>query len=275
MTARVSESTAAWTQQVISAEALREVVELCNAETIDVLPVKGIVTGQLLYDDISERPLSDVDVRVRPESLMPLLVAGKRAGWKVVRVSRTYRNVVFHVGGRMVDVETDVGPPGLCSLTVDTMLARSTYDAALGFEHRVPELHDHALLVCVNVFKDKLVTASAHAVADVERIASLPGFDPVRLAAIAAESDVRSLVWIVADWLWRERGIDPWRAVRNAIGARAPRPFYASIFRRLLEHERGARLPMIVLARAASDSPVRRLEALSRMAACAVELRLR
>ena len=46
-----SKETTAWVQQTFSAEALHDVVDVCDAHGIDVLPVKGIVTGRLLYDD--------------------------------------------------------------------------------------------------------------------------------------------------------------------------------------------------------------------------------
>lgn len=269
-----SPETTAWVQQLLSAEALHAVVDLCASEGIDLLPVKGVITGRLLYDDVSERPLGDIDIRVRTRDLRRLLDAGRRAGWGIIRVQRAYANAVFDVCGRMVDVEATVGPPGLCGLTVDAMIARSTFDASLGFTHRVPELHDHALLLCVNVFKDKLVEAAAHAISDVERIARLPSFEPRRFVALAQASGATTLAWIVADWLARERAAEPWRLVREALPP-PPRPRYAALFRRWIEAGRAGSLRLRLLARVAHDSPARRAEALAALAAMVVEMRLR
>lgn len=270
----VSPETTAWVQQLLSAEALHAVVDLCAKENIDVLPVKGVITGRFLYDDVSERPLSDVDVRVRPRDLGRLLVAGRRAGWGVIRVQRAYANVVFDVCGRMVDVEGTVGPPGLCGLSVDAMIARSSFDASLGFGHRVPELHDHALLLCVNVFKDKLVSASSHAISDLTRIAGVAPFEPRRLAALAQATGAATLVWIVADWLARERAAEPWRLVRGALHP-PPRPRYAALFRRWTEDGGAGSLRLRLLVRLAHDSKTRRAFAMAALAAMSVETGLR
>jgi hypothetical protein len=270
----VSPETTAWVQHVLSAEALQAVVDVCTNERIDVLPVKGVVTGRLLYDDVSERPLGDVDVRVRPRDLGRLVEAGRRAGWGVIRIQRAYANVVFEVGGRMVDVEATVGPPGLCGLTVEAMIARSTFDASLGFRHRVPELHDHALLLCVNVFKDKLVGASPHAISDVERIARLPGFEPRRFGVLAQASSAATLAWIVADWLARERAAKPWGLVREALEP-PPRPRYAALFRRWIEAGRAGSLRLRLLMRMAHDSKARRAGAVVALAGMIVETHLR
>ena len=62
----------------------------------------------------------------------------------------TFETIVDRV---LVEVETSVGPPGLCGLAVDTMIAHATRGAE---GHLEPELHEHALLLAVNVFKDKL-----------------------------------------------------------------------------------------------------------------------
>jgi hypothetical protein len=175
--------------------------------------------------------------------------------------SRAYENLVFVVGDWMVDVEASIGPPGLCALTVDAMMRRATWETEpYGFRHRRPELHDHALLLCVNAFKDKLVHANDDALRDLELIAMRPDFDARALAARAREGDARTIAWFVADWLVRTRGATAWQHVQKALGVE-PRPLYARLLRGLTKA--GSRsLATRILSRAAADSPLRRAFAL-------------
>lgn len=246
---------------------LRRVADVCDAHRIEILPVKGVLTAHLLYEDVAERPITDVDVRVRPRDLERLVVAGQRAGWKLLQNSRPYRNVVFDLDGRTVDIEATVGPPGLCGLSVDDMLARSTESVApFGFRHRQPEIHDHALVLCVNAFKDKFVFAHPGSIRDLTLIAEQREFDPARLVALARECGVNSILWIVADWLAGRPGNERWRAVRALVGARPPRAVYTWLFARALERARPESLPIRIVARAGADSPRRQLDALVFMA---------
>src|SRR5581483_5943557 len=131
---------------------------------------KGIVTSSLLYTDIAERPMLDADVRVRPRDLEGALIAAKRAGADIVARYRAYGSAMLMFDGMQVDIETGVGPPGLCDLSVDRMFSHAERSHVLGFDHLIPELHDHALLLYVNVFKDKIPLAQPASLEDVRRI---------------------------------------------------------------------------------------------------------
>ena len=245
----------------LAEDMLRQVLDVCEAHAIPVLPVKGVLTARLFYRDVAERPICDVDIRVVPRDLDRLVVAGQRAGWELLRHSRPYQNVVFGICGRSLDVEASVGPPGLCGLTIKDMLDRSTESIApFGFRHRQPELHDHALVLCVNAFKDKLVLAAQGAIGDLTLIAARPEFDPPRLVALAHRSEVASILWIVADWLGCRPGNEPWRVVRDLLGLRPPRELYTRLWSAFQASPRS--LPLRILARAGADRPRRQIEAL-------------
>jgi hypothetical protein len=253
-------------------ETLREVLTVAHAAGIDVLPVKGVVTARTLYADPAERPLADIDVRVRPRDVARLARVGERAGWAVHSRSWTYQNVVFAVRERHVDVEASVGPRAMCALSIDTMLSRSSeHVEPFGFSHRRPEVHDHALLMCFNVFKDKLAHAAPHAVEDVVRIARAPGFLPGRLAELAREARSAAVVAIVADWLAPRES--RWREVSRALGD--PRPTFSRAYRGLVERGETTTMPMRLLMRTGSDSPLRRAEALAWSFAWTIETRAR
>jgi hypothetical protein len=253
----------AWGRHLAAREALRELVAELGVRR--VMPVKGVLTARWLYDDVIERPIADLDVRVRPSDVARVADVARARGWRVERYAPAYDNVVLDVRGVGVDVEAALGPPGLCALGMDAVFERAvSFEAAFGFPVLAPELHDHALLLALNAFKDKLAFTSDGCKEDLARIGRLPELDPGRLARLARASRVSAVVWIVADWL--ADASDGWRAVRGALGPRPPRPLYVALVKSLI-----SRAPMSLaarlVARAGSDDPRSGLRALRRAAA--------
>jgi hypothetical protein len=238
----------AWAVQLRARAAVRALSDECAKDDVPVLPVKGIVTSALLYSDIAERPMLDADVRVRPRDLDRALVAARRAGAEIHARNHAYRSAILMFDGMQVDVETGVGPPGLCDLCVDAMLSRASQSTLLGFPHLVPELHDHGLLLYVNVFKDKIALAQPASLEDVRRVSAK--LDLERFTTLANEAHATTLVWIVAD----------------ALGLPAAPPSrrgYARLMRTLQRWP--SSLPTRALARWANDRPSARIQALFHM----------
>ena len=256
---------AAWTQQLRHTRALRAVLERFDAAKIPALPVKGIISAHTLYTDIAERLLTDVDLKIRPRDFDRVLTLGRREGWRVVQRMRAYSNVVFVVHGVSIDIEGYPSVPGLSRLTVEAMIERATPSTVLGFPHLLPNFDDHAVLLLLNVFKDKLVHAFAWAVKDVERLPMQRAFDPLRLVEDLREAGATTIGWVVSDWMVRERQVREWRAVRDAIGPRPPRPRYVTALRWLREAQPRGTLPLRVLARAGADQRTDQVTALLRM----------
>jgi hypothetical protein len=247
--------------------ALERVLSDCHEGGIEVLPVKGVLTAYLWYPDVGLRPIRDVDLRVRPEDLDRVQRTGMRAGWRLLGRSWAYGTLAFDVLGFLVEFEAHVGPPGLCGLRVDDMLRRALPRAdVFRVQHLQPELHDHALLLCVNAFKDKLIDAPRGAVRDLELVPEQAGFSPQRLVDLARASGTAGIVWIVAAWLSRARGCGAWDAVREGIGSAGPRPLYALLFQRAILRSPPPRPLLRVLARIGADRPSERLRALRVMA---------
>lgn len=248
----------AWIRQTIGVQALAAVLRAIGVS--EVLPVKGIVTARTLYADPAERPLFDIDVRVPAERLPDVLAFGRAAGHEVVTSAPAYGNVVLDVGGVQVDFESTVGPPGLTDLSVRAMLGRARIDEALfGFPALVPETNDHAIVLAVNLFKDKLHVAMPWSVSDLVRLAATPAFDPEAVAERAREARCAAIMWIVADWLAGES--EGLRRVRAAFGPRPPRPAYARLYRTATKLAPKA-LATRLLARAGADDPLLQARAL-------------
>jgi hypothetical protein len=249
-----------WSTHERARSVLRIVLEELDRARVPVLPVKGVLTARLLYSDASERPIQDIDLRVRPEHLPLVRCAGERAGWQLEEVSRAYDHLSFSVDGFLVELEGHVGPRGMSSLPVAEMLERARVsEAPFGFRHLQPELHDHVLLMVVNAFKDKMFEALEGALRDLELFAACPEFDPQRLAALARGSDLATLTTIAATWMAEERHDARWGEVVRVLGP-APRPVYATLMKRVLHGGHGG-LMTRVLTRAASDSRLRQIQA--------------
>ncbi len=246
-----------WARQVTASRALETVVKRFDRAGIDTLAVKGVVTTHTLYRDTTERPMTDADVRIRPGDFRAAArVARNETGWRIEEWRPAYGAFVLRVPGLdiTVDVESVIGAPGMCSLSIGEMLSRATRGAG-GVDVRVPELHDHALLMSVNVFKDKLALAAPWALEDARRIVEAEEFDIDLFVDRARRAKVACVAWIVADWMVRKEESATWGRIRQKLGAeRAPRPLYAWSFRRLQERAPEA-LATRVLARVAADYP--------------------
>lgn len=253
----------AWFDHELASRALRALLALLEPEAITVLPVKGVVLGRTLYADVTERPMADVDVRIRPQDRARIERLCRSRGWPILHASKQWGTFETEITQMLVEFETSIGPPGVCAVGVDEMIARAAHTSAgLGFPHLEPELHDHALVLCVNAFKDKIRDAMPWALSDLVRIAQQPGFDAARMAALAERARLRAAVWAVADWAASAGGSEPWRAVRDQIGRTPPRPLYLRAYRALAGMPRSSRVALPVLARAASDAPAERARAL-------------
>jgi hypothetical protein len=240
----------------MASRALETVTKRFDAAGIDTLAVKGVVTAHTLYSDPAERPLADADVRIRREDVARAADSAREAGWRIHEWRPAYGAFVVVVPGLSVpvDVESVIGAPGLCGMSIADMLTRATRGAG-PVDVRVPEIHDHAVLMVVNVFKDKLARAAPWALEDARRIVEVSGFGVDRFVDRARNAKVSGMAWIVADWMTRQKTSAGWAAIRHALGgARAPRPVYARVFRELLERAPDA-MATRVLARVGSDDP--------------------
>jgi hypothetical protein len=259
----------AFVAHMVARAALRTVLTRFDQAGIESVVVKGVATASLLYRNFWERPISDVDLRVRREDLARIISVARREDWSICRISPAYGNIVLRVQRFAVDIEASVGPPGLCSLSTNDILERARVEEHDGYFLRTPELHDHVLLLCVNVFKDKIIGANVGALRDLELVAKLKSFDVDEFVSLVRRSQARTLVWIVADWMASQRDNSVWCEVRDALAP--PRYLYRRIFRALINKRRTDRMALRVLARVANDAPLERIHALLSLARWVLE----
>lgn len=256
---------------------LGRVLERLDAADLPALVVKGALLSHQLYASPIERPIRDVDLRILPEDLGRIARVLEGLPARVVRRSRAYRNLVLVVGGTDIDVEASIGPPFLCRLSVASMLRRSSRSIApLGFPHWQPELHDHALVLAINAFKDHVIDASSWSLRDLELIVALPSFDIERFAAVVREARATTIVHVVARYLERRASSScaTWRAVAELVPP--SRPTYAKrLLRRLSTNDRPLSLAARMNVRAGADGVLDRALAVGTAALCEVEAKIR
>jgi hypothetical protein len=255
-----------WLMQLHCERVLGTLLQACDEAAIDVLPVKGIVSARTLYADVSERTLTDIDVRVRRRDLTRIVALARRHGFQLGAGTRSYGNATLFVDGRPIDVESHFGAPGVSRVSVETVMARATRTRGVfPFSCLIADPHDHALLLVMNAYKDHMSQAMAWAIRDLERVVRAPWFERDILFSRAAEAGVRTMLWIVADWMAREMLDDAWAELRAAIG-NPPRPHFIAMHQRLQGATGRGELALRVLSRFGSDAPAQWLRAGAKMA---------
>jgi Uncharacterised nucleotidyltransferase len=223
------------------------------------LVVKGIALCRVLYQDVAERPFADVDLRVRPEHMEQLRAALTELGAVVLEDGRTYGSMAFRVEGQLFDVESHIGAPGLTRLRVDDLFdAPMVVTLANGAAKEAPALELHALLLAINLFKDKYVEAPIWAREDTRRIAALPEFSATRFLALAQRYGLTRVIYAVATWLARD-GDPAWENLRRQMPVPSL-PKLVDLFGQL--QKRPTALVTRIVYRCASDHPADWPEAL-------------
>lgn len=249
-----------WATHQFAEVALREVLEALTAAGVRAVAVKGIVLSQTLYADVAERPIRDVNLRILPEDLPRAVAAGRARRWELDYSSRQSGAVGFLHPRMLVELETSIGPPGLCALSVATLLSRARpRTRPSGVVCLEPEIDDHALLLVVNAFKDKIVFCPRWSLHDTATIAGSPGFDAGVFCSRVREAGAHTLTAIVAAHLAPES--PAWRAILERLGP-APRPLYAAAYEALARRAPSS-ATLRVLGRLGSDRLGDRLYALA------------
>ena len=255
-----------WARHQKAMAAFVTVSRLLSGSGIRFAPVKGIVLARWLYDDVTERPLRDVDLLVARSSFE--LATGRlhEAGYAAEYTSEELGEAMFDVDGFTVELHAEIGRRELTSLSVDEVLRGATQDTTTFpfVSLRIDDI-DHLLLLAANVVKDYFVEANPHQAEDLERLAVRLEGRLDELVERAGHAGFSSGLWAVADWMQYRRGSERFARVRDEMG-RPPRRLQA---RALALAGRSKRLPLAVglpLACWTNDEPAMRMAALARLA---------
>lgn len=251
-----------WAFHEVARRAAGRLVTTLASEDVPVLLFKGIVLAREVYSDVALRPITDVDALVRPRDFFRVVAIARKQGWRRLWDSKSLGIVNVMVDGVACDLSAFVGPAGTSSLSVGDLLARSTVgEGCLGFPHLQIDPHDHALLMAIDVFKDKFANAKVKAREDLVRLTDSSSFDGRRLVARATEARLRTMLWIVAGWVLEGGASAVWKQVHAELDAGIRRHAYARRYRELARQPFGSGYPWRagLVARQVSDSSWHRL----------------
>lgn len=256
----------AWVAHAALSRSASQALDTFAAAGIPALCVKGVALGA---SRSKPRKMEDADLRIRWEQFEAAIACARAAGFGLRDVSRAYRSVVLVIDERMVDVECTIGPPGLCALSVAAMLDRAE-TAVLPGGHAVwvPELHDHALVLLVNAFKDKCTLTAPWVAEDLEHIVHAESFSAHTLAARAREASLATLVSCVAEWMAERDENGVWPALLAALEPDAS-AWYTRAF--ASARTRPTSLTTRIIARLGSDDLRERARALVHLAGYTLE----
>lgn len=116
-----------------------DVAEKLASSGIAVMPVKGALLQHWLYEDPSERPLTDVDLLVRPGALQQATELLEAAGYWRTHHSSVGGIVMRTPLGLMLDLHSQLFDCARYRLPTDEVFARSSEDDSLyGTSVRLP-----------------------------------------------------------------------------------------------------------------------------------------
>jgi hypothetical protein len=254
-----------WTTHEFALRASEKIISTLEKNGVRALPVKGLLLARQVYDT-TDRPITDVDLMICSADFGRAVSVARTSGWGLVWDSKVLKSVNFVVQGTAFDVKTSFGPAGISAIGVADVLARAVRSQRpLGFTHWQIEHHDHALLLAIDAFKDKLGAGKAWAREDLARVAGQEGFCPRVLVDRAADACLQTMLAIVADWVVSSAPSVAWSAVRELLRT-SLRSRYIERYKRLLAagpRSTWRRLYLSALTRAVSDSVPRRAVALA------------
>jgi len=170
---------------VLAREQLGRLARALADEGIVVMPLKGVLLQAIVYDDPSERPISDIDVLV-PEGRFEHVVRVLRREGYTAAFERGAAAQTFRPSGHdtfLVDVHWSLFRRGLFRMPTSEVFARSTRDARL-FGSPVMRMNSYDVFAHLigHFVKGRLRMDDACHLSDFERVARSLELDPRQCA---------------------------------------------------------------------------------------------
>ncbi len=241
-----------WLKHTQARHALALVLPALARAGVQPVLVKGVALEATLYGDSAQRAISDVDLRVLPTQFKKVREVAMRAGWTIASFYPAYGSLCLDIENMPVDIESHIGPPGLGRLRVKDLLDHGSMQTIGSTAVMVPDVTDHALLVIVNLFKDKITTAMPWAIGDLSRLVAHQDFDEQLFLARAKRYRMALMSKVVLHQLGHDT--PALRSLSNRVKAPAWFSLYLRAYNKHAKapHALTARL----LARAGSDAPL-------------------
>jgi hypothetical protein len=217
-----------WARYHVALRVLSRAAALLRGAGVPVVPVKGIALARWIYADVAERPFKDIDLLVPRPAWDDARRAIRPLG-EPLHHSSELGELIVRVDGLELELHAELGRREIVNLSVEEILRRAVVEeGTFGFPvMRLTDV-DHLLLVAINALKDGFVFAEAHVPGDLDRL--LARVDPADLVRLVDESNFRTGLYCVGEWMYAEKGSAPWGHVLELLGT-PPRTGYVRAFR--------------------------------------------
>lgn len=170
---------------VLAREGLQEAVRVLAAVSVEVMPLKGVLLQALVYADVVDRALKDVDVAVRSVDFDRAYSALLRAGFQVVREEPSLYELALRVPTLPVciDLHRGFSASRRFRLSPDDMFRRGRRDdALLGCPVVLPDDYDLYSHLLAHAVLDFVGGQGWHRPEDLGLVARVRALDPVTCA---------------------------------------------------------------------------------------------
>lgn len=128
---------------MLATELVGDVARRLARSGIEVMPVKGALLQHWLYDDPSERPLTDVDLLVRPDDFGTAVARLETAGYQRTRHGSVGGSVMRTPFGLALDLHSQLFDHARYRMPTRDLFVRSAADDVLyGASVRIPSVRD-------------------------------------------------------------------------------------------------------------------------------------
>lgn len=138
-------------------EAARVILDAAEADGVAMLPLKGALFAEALWGDAGARPMSDLDLAVRPDDLPRAVALMQALGYRPAfaaqaRFSARHGHDVAFAGERgiVVEVHHRLFHELAVEAAVEPLFERAVTMTLWGRERRVPSWDDHLFVAAVH-----------------------------------------------------------------------------------------------------------------------------
>ncbi len=256
-----------WARHQVAARALERTSDVLRRLRCPVVPVKGVVLARWIYDDVSERPLRDVDVLVPRAAFGDVLRAIRNAQLRILYETEELGELLFMSEGMEVEIHAEVGRRELTNLTVDDVLSRSVTDTQT-FPFAIQRLDDidHFLLLVANVVKDYFTVCNPHQPEDLRRMFDRTSERTTELVELARRVGFATGLYNTVAWMAETHRSASFATLLKQL-QEPPRPLHAAVVRWHRRLSRPSPTLGLALACWTNDDPKARWAALRRIIA--------
>ncbi len=199
---------------------VKDIAHSFAAQDIVLLPIKGVLLQQWVYDSPAKRPTTDIDLLIRRDDQHNAHRLLLDQGYRFVetcrsRVARVYQSP----WGLSIDLHHRIFPYGRFAMPTEGIIQRSTYDTQL-FDAPIRRMHALDLFAHMlgKLTGDHADLNDARRLQDMREIPQALKLDAQETADHLLQCDLHRAAYYVLAMLSRQQPLEPWlQQLRQAL----------------------------------------------------------